>query len=166
MAYALGKAQEAMAVLASHCLTVTVETGIYKLSLIYERFGVDLGDYSQYRGGHFEGALIVPPHMRKFKSIKSISNTVFAMLTGWGAGEGTRNLQGIDCTFPISDHCDYTMLMKYVEAAEPRKIFTLHGCDGFAGHLRSRGIDAQPMKPGMEYRLAKSSHPVNIDLFE
>jgi len=159
MAYTLGKAQEAIAILASFGIDVTVERDIYRIAKIYERFGIKLGKYSMFNGGPFEGALIIPPHMKNFKNIAAINNKVLIFLSGWGIDGGAWNFHGIDRAFLISDHCDYESLVKYVEQVNPKRIFTLHGFEGFAQELRSLGYDAVTMKPGKEYNLSESIRP-------
>jgi len=167
MAYTLGKAQEAMAILSARGINFTVERSIYKIAKIYERFGVKFGDYSLFKGGYFEDVLIIPPHMRKFRNIISIPNAVFIMLTGWGKYDKNGWVHNADKTFIISDHSDYSSLIGYVQQVNPKKIYTLHGFDDFAVNLRSQGFEAEAMVPGKEYKLNGGSiHPVNIDLFD
>lgn len=167
MAYSLGKAQEAMAILSTAGMPVTVDESIYKIARIYERFGLVLGSYSRYRGQNFRGVLIIPPHMRKYKSIRSIKDKTVIMLTGWGMDNNLDGRYGADRTFIISDHCDYNSLMEYVRKVKPSRILTMHGFEQFAGDLRNRGYDALCMKTGRLYDLnVKHRIPVNLDLFE
>ena len=45
--------------------------------------------------------------------------------------------------FPLSDHADYTDLVRYVELVQPQRVLTLHGFAAeFAQDLRDRGVDA------------------------
>ncbi|MBD3170182.1 MAG: hypothetical protein GF307_11920 [candidate division Zixibacteria bacterium] len=167
MAYALGKAQEAIAILNSAGIRTTVHESVFKLARIYERFGARLGNYIKFRKGIIEGALIIPPHMRKFKNIEAIPDKVFIMLTGWGADPAISRRYGADKLFPVSDHSDFNGLMEYIRKARPGKIFTIHGFDEFASHLRKYGYDAEPMVPGKQYELApKDSTAVNLELFD
>jgi DNA ligase-1 len=39
----------------------------------------------------------------------------------------------VDAAFPLSDHADYTDLLRCVELVQPARVFTLHG---FAASLR------------------------------
>ena len=41
------------------------------------------------------------------------------------------------------DHADFGELLEYVERARPKVVYTLHGDDAFAAHLRQRGVDAR-----------------------
>src|SRR5438445_20220 len=44
---------------------------------------------------------------------------------------------------PLSDHADYTDLVRYVELVSPARVLTLHGFAGeFARDLRERGLEA------------------------
>src|SRR5205814_3140854 len=49
----------------------------------------------------------------------------------------------VDAAFPLSDHADYTDLLRYVELVQPKRVLTLHGFAAeFARDLRERGIEA------------------------
>src|SRR5205807_7376057 len=49
----------------------------------------------------------------------------------------------VDAAFPLSDHADYTDLIRYVELVKPERVLTLHGFAAeFARDLRERGIEA------------------------
>ncbi|MCP4632112.1 MAG: hypothetical protein GY855_04235 [candidate division Zixibacteria bacterium] len=165
LAYAFGKAQEAMAMLADKGIEVAVHESIYKIARIYERFGIKLCKFSKFRDSYFDGVLIIPPHVKKFKNIQSIKNKSISMLTGWGVDGEDSFHSGVDRFFIISDHCDFNSLVDYVKEAEPSKIYTVHGFDKFAEHLRNLGFDAESMESQREYRLGSTS-PENLDLFK
>ncbi|MBD3234238.1 MAG: hypothetical protein GF315_11000 [candidate division Zixibacteria bacterium] len=166
MAYSLGKAQEAIAILSNAGIRIQVEKSIYKLARIYERFGVQLGRYSKFTGADFGAALIIPPHMKNFKNIQAIPDKTLIFLTGWGAGDKIQSRFSADKVFILSDHCDYLSLMRYVEETSPRRIYTLHGFEAFAAYLRAQGYNAVAMKPGVEYQLSRPIFYNNLDLFK
>jgi DNA ligase-1 len=75
--------------------------------------------------------------------ISRIENRRTAMLTGWALDSGAVYRYQCDALFPLSDHADYTDLMRYVELVQPKRVFTVHGfASQFAQDLRRRGIEA------------------------
>jgi Cft2 family RNA processing exonuclease len=53
-----------------------------------------------------------------------------------------------DQAIPMSDHADFNELLHYVERAEPRKVYCLHGDTEFVRHLKRRGWNAVHVKSG------------------
>jgi putative mRNA 3-end processing factor len=46
----------------------------------------------------------------------------------------------------MSDHCDFNELVNLVVQSGAEKVYTIHGfVDEFAEHLRTMGINAQPL---------------------
>src|SRR5205807_4819945 len=65
------------------------------------------------------------------------------MISGWAVDPGAIYRYQVDAAFPLSDHADYTDLIRYVELVEPTRVLTLHGFAAeFARDLRERGIEA------------------------
>src|SRR5205823_8905666 len=64
-------------------------------------------------------------------------------ITGWAVDPGAIYRYQVDAAFPLSDHADYTDLIRYVELVKPERVLTLHGFAAeFARDLRERGIEA------------------------
>ena len=69
----------------------------------------------------------------------------------------------VDAAFPLSDHADYSDLVRYVDLVQPRRVLTLHGFAAeFARDLRERGIEAWALSEEnqMEFKLASTSRDV------
>jgi hypothetical protein len=65
------------------------------------------------------------------------------MVTGWAGERGAIYRYQCDAAFPLSDHADYPDLLRFVEAVQPRLVYTLHGfAREFALTLRERGVEA------------------------
>src|SRR6185312_3696884 len=61
----------------------------------------------------------------------------------WALDPGATYRYQCDAAFPLSDHADYTDLVRYVELVQPRRVLTLHGfAAAFAADLRERGVEA------------------------
>jgi Cft2 family RNA processing exonuclease len=163
MGYSLGKAQEAMRLLADAGLNLTVHGAIASISAIYERFGVDLGRYQRYlvsdfHGPHAQdleqrGVLLAPPHVARSAFVTRFKNPLRIMLSGWGLLKDAKYRYGVDHVLPLSDHADFDDLLRTVEIVQPKKVFTHHGYLEFAEHLRARGIDASLARPSPQLLL-------------
>lgn len=157
LAYSLGKAQEAAAMLAGSGIRVVQHSVVAQISSIYEKHGVALGDYeiwsaqpslfgkrstTDLRGK----AVIVPPHMKN--DIRRIPLKETVALTGW-ALRGTRDANH---GLPLSDHADYDELLRFAEMSKARTVYVTHGSARFAADLRRRGIRAEYLrrKPQMK----------------
>lgn len=144
LGYALGKAQEILATLHGAGLPVMLHGAVWKLTKIYEEFGVKFPPYLPYEAEEAGGkVLICPPSVNGSRMLTRIKGRRVAALTGWAMDAGaTRRLQ-VDAAFPLSDHADYNDLLSHVEAVAPKRVLTLHGfAQEFARDLRARGIEA------------------------
>jgi Cft2 family RNA processing exonuclease len=63
-------------------------------------------------------------------------------LTGWAVDPSLRYRSGAATSLPFSDHADFDDLVSYVEAVNPKRVFTVHGFPHLAAHLRHLGYDA------------------------
>ena len=153
LAYALGKAQEALAILGNDGIAVTVHGSIDAFARVYDEAGVALPTYERYRTT-FDGtsALIWPP----FRALPKPSNgrrMRTAVLTGWSLDRSAHVRYGAERGFPLSDHADYPALFRYVELAQPRKVLLNHGRRDFVYRLRAAGIDAEYLEPNAQLSL-------------
>ncbi|MFQ5709146.1 MAG: MBL fold metallo-hydrolase RNA specificity domain-containing protein [bacterium] len=145
--YALGKAQEAMKILGDAGHHLSVHGSIAALAKIYEQFGVDFGGWEKYNKDHLEGkVLIIPPNAVRTRMVKRLQAKKSVFLSGWAINRGTQYRYGVDAALPLSDHADFDGLLEYARRVHPRKIYTTHGPDEFAHHLRAAGFDAEPLK--------------------
>ena len=65
------------------------------------------------------------------------------MISGWAVDPNAIYRYQVDAAFPLSDHADYTDLLRYVELVQPKRVLTLHGFAAeFARDLRDRGVEA------------------------
>jgi Cft2 family RNA processing exonuclease len=165
-AYTLGKAQEVMKLLGNKGFKLRVHGSICKLASVYEEFGVKFRNYEQYNPGNLKDrVLIAPPWAKKTRMIQNIPRKRTALLTGWALDGGRKNWYGVDKLFPLSDHADYSELMEYVKAANPAKIYTVHGFREFVDHLKEAGYDAEELKTkGKGFKFNKELL-LNYDLF-
>jgi len=145
LAYSLGKAQEAMAILGNAGVPLTVHPSVDAMARVYDACGVALPPYERYDEAAFagNGALIWPPGGKALPGKLRNRRIRTAVLTGWSIDRGAFYRYGVDRAFALSDHADYPALLQYVERAQPRKVFLNHGWRDFVYRLRALGVDAE-----------------------
>ncbi len=78
--------------------------------------------------------------------LKKEFGAVLTAFSGWAVERGYGGSMGADYSFPVSDHCDYSELLKLVEDVSPEVVYTTHGfTNEFARTLRAEGFDAKPL---------------------
>lgn len=142
--YSLGKSQELLCGLHQAGLPIMLHPGVAKVASVYESLGVSLPSFEKYEPGKVGGhVLICPPNANQSSLVKKIKSRRTAAVTGWALAPGARFRYQCDEVFPLSDHAGYDDLLAYVEAIQPREVYTLHGfANEFAQTLRKRGIEA------------------------
>ena len=151
MGWRLGKAQEALYHLLTAGFRVACDESVYDIAQRYEAAGVVFpGPYRVCDGEFREGEVLLFPPGRKSREtvnlVKPERRAVrYLELTGWAAGAGVkpwgRGRPG-DASLPYSDHADFNDLVGYVEAVQPRQVYTVFGFPDLADHLRRKGYSA------------------------
>ena len=141
LAYSLGKAQELMKIVESRSQALMVYKTIAPFNQVYASFGVSM---PQTRPMDFlnmsESLVVMPPSVLKKLPRKEC---LVAMVSGWGMNDSAKYHYGVDEVIPLSDHADYPDLLKFVDAAKPKAVYTTHGYEKeFAATLRQRGYEA------------------------
>ncbi len=161
LGYSLGKAQEILCSLDGAGLTPMLHGSVYRMTRIYEQFGQSFCKYVRYSANDFAGkVLICPPSANRSRMLEKIPSKRVAMISGWAVDPNAVYRYQVDAAFPLSDHADYTDLIRYVDLVQPRRVFTLHGfAAGFARDLRERGIEAWALteENQMELELGKKA---------
>jgi Cft2 family RNA processing exonuclease len=141
LAYALGRAQELMKLLEPFDFPLALAPPIHAMVKVYEELGVRFARYEIARAGETGGRVVlVPPHLASSKLVTSAKRPVRIAATGW-ARDGAPPYPA-DKSYALSDHADFDELVRYVERARPREVYTMHGFDEFRDHLRERGFSA------------------------
>jgi len=142
LAYALGKAQELMALLSRAAIPVAAHGTVWNLCTVYREFGIPFPASRRLgRSGGRKAAVIVSRRYLKTPEVQSAAPLRVAAVTGWG--ERARGPE-IDAVFALSDHADHPALLRLVRRVGPSKVHVVHGyAREFAGELRALGIDAE-----------------------
>ena len=117
---------------------------VYRMTRIYEQFGQAFCEYERYDAQEVAGkVLICPPSANRSRMLERIRRKRVAMISGWAVDPNAVYRYQVDAAFPLSDHADYTDLLRYVELVQPKRVLTLHGFAAeFARDLRDRGVEA------------------------
>lgn len=127
LGYNLGKAQEIMHLLAPLNLPVQIHGAGYKLCSVYEKHGIDLGNYSAYDRQTCEENILVCPSSALANGFASnVSRKRIAYCSGWAANESRRTQLTVDKLIPLSDHLDFFELIEYCKKLSPRKTYITH----------------------------------------
>jgi Cft2 family RNA processing exonuclease len=144
-AYSLGKAQEIVWALLEQGLIPMLGPAAFRMTDLCAEFQPDFPkgyvkfDLTQARGH----VLVLPPGRKNKQLLESLPSKRTAVLTGWALNPSARFRYGTDAAFALSDHADYSDLLRYVELVQPRRVLTLHGyAAAFATDLRARGVEA------------------------
>jgi putative mRNA 3-end processing factor len=151
--YALGKAQRVMNMLKRQTgKTVHLHGAVYSLAKLYSDMGVDMINYATVsesaKGSSFKKDLIIaPPSAAGSPWMKRFPSCRIAFASGWMEVRGTRRRKALDRGFVLSDHADWTALVKTVEESKAKIVLTTHGNSAtLARYLREvKGIDAREL---------------------
>ncbi len=144
LGYSLGKAQEILCALGDAGLTPMLHGSVHRMTRIYEQFGQSFCKFERYNANAVAGkVLICPPSANRSRMLEKIPKKRVAMISGWAVEPNAVYRYQVDAAFPLSDHADYTDLLRYVELVRPKRVLTLHGFAAqFARDLRDRGVEA------------------------
>ncbi|MDQ6809019.1 MAG: ATP-dependent DNA ligase [Verrucomicrobiota bacterium] len=144
LGYSLGKAQEILCALGGAGLRPMLHGSVHRMTRIYEQFGQAFCEYDRYDADDVAGkVLICPPSVNRSRMLEKIPNKRVAMISGWAVDPNAIYRYQVDAAFPLTDHADYTDLLRYVDLVRPRRVLTLHGFAAeFARDLRERGVEA------------------------
>jgi DNA ligase-1 len=144
LGYSLGKAQEALALLAEHGIPAVLHPAVAEMTAVCRGIGVDLPEPRVFDGhvpaGH---VVIAPPNAARSRMMRALKAKRVAMLTGWALQPGAKFRYRVDEVIPLSDHADHPGLMECIQRVRPRRVLTVHGfAREFAAELRRKRIDA------------------------
>ena len=155
LGYSLGKAQEILCSLTGAGLRPMLHGSVHAMTQIYEQCGQSFCEYERYKGNDVAGkVLICPPSANRSRMLERIPNKRVAMISGWAVDPNAVYRYQVDAAFPLSDHADYTDLLRYVDLVQPQRVLTVHGFAAeFARDLRERGVDAWALGQGNQMEL-------------
>ncbi|MEX1121882.1 MAG: MBL fold metallo-hydrolase, partial [Balneolales bacterium] len=127
LCYNLGKAQEVMHALAPLGLPVQIHDGAITLSGIYERYGVNLGNYTTFDPKTIEKKIVITPASTLENGmVQNIRRKKTAYVSGWATRESCRVQLNVDALIPLSDHIDFFNLIHLCEELNPKHVYIMH----------------------------------------
>src|SRR5437773_12473772 len=139
---------------------------VYAMTRIYEQFGQSFCQFERYNPNATAGkVLICPPSVNGSRMLANIARKRVAMISGWAMDPNAIYRYQVDAAFPLSDHADYSDLVRYVDLVQPRRVLTLHGFAAeFARDLRDRGMEAWALTEENQLELALPKKAVVTDM--
>ncbi|MEM9006313.1 MAG: ligase-associated DNA damage response exonuclease [Cyanobacteria bacterium P01_F01_bin.86] len=152
--YAFGKAQRVLSELRRYTdQTVYVHGAIATLNEIYEAQNIALlptvSTSDLERSYKYAGDLILaPPSGHRSTWMKRFKSPQTAFASGWMAVRGARRRRGYERGFVLSDHADWSSLIRTIQATGARQVYVTHGQnDVLSRYLREVcGIQAEPLE--------------------
>ncbi len=151
-AYALGKAQRLLSMLASSGIEVHVHGAIAAMNEVYRASGVPLPEAPKVieaDRARLKGALVLAPlSARGTPFMRRFTDPVEVLASGWMRVRGDRRRRALDHGLVLSDHADWPALLCTVAEVGAQRVLVTHGHTvPFARYLREiSGLDAQPLE--------------------
>jgi Cft2 family RNA processing exonuclease len=152
-AYAMGKAQELVAILNEVGITPVVSNKIARISEVYNASGIKLDYISAAErvsndmravGSNFVLITEKPTSMVAASLSNRYNRRVF---TGVATGFAKRFVFDTDVQFALSDHADFYQSLDYIKACGAKKVLTYgKTAEIFAESLKREKIDAHPFE--------------------
>ena len=153
--YALGRAQELLAILAdSPREGVYVTDAVARLNEVIEA-ALDVSFDARRYGSDVDlepgDALVLPMGSARLSWIQSLvesTDAVTAGFSGWALDRSFVYRRGVDRGFVLSDHCDFGELVEVVRTVDPERVYTQHGfAEELATHLTAEhGYETRALK--------------------
>jgi DNA ligase-1 len=153
LAYGFGKAQEAVLALTEAGIPTVLHGGAWKLLPEFEAAGHAFPLSRAYETGPARPgeALVAPPSCARTPVVRNVKRRRIVYLSGWAIREASRADFDADVLLPMSDHADFSELLRHVADVAPERVVTMHGyARDFARILLSRGVPAEALPSARE----------------
>lgn len=157
-AYALGKAQRLLALLAARedlPGPVLAHGAVRVLVEAYREAGVALPEAPAIDAvddaTRARSLILAPPSARGSPWMRRFPRATTALASGWMRVRGDRRRRAIDLGLVVSDHADWPALESIVRDSGASRVLVTHGmADTFARHLRAQGLEADVLGTAYE----------------
>ena len=153
--YAFGKAQRVLAELNALGINdeVLLHGAVETVTRHYREAGIKMAKTRPVseleRKNPLRGRLIIaPPSAYRSSWMKRFKEPQTAFASGWMAVKGAKRRGGYERGFVLSDHADWSGLIKTIKESEAKQVYVTHGQeDVISRYLREvEGIKADPLK--------------------
>ncbi len=146
-AYTFGKTQEIAKLISDNTnLAIGMTNKALEITDIYNRNNLKIKNCFKVNGNINDlDVLILPPFTITKNFLDAISTTSKKMIA-LASVSGQKTSKGEN--FVISDHCDISGLLKYIQESNAKEVYTYHGQDKELAELvkKKLGLDAKPLK--------------------
>jgi len=151
-AYSLGKAQRILSSVNEQIGTIFTHGAVENINTAYRDSFIKLPE-TTYVGTvsnnkDFEGSLVIaPPSAQHVNWLKRFGHYSTAFASGWMLARAGRRRRGLDRGFVLSDHADWTGLLKAIKATEAERVLVTHGyTNQLSRWLNENGVNAEPLE--------------------
>lgn len=147
-AYAIGKSQRLLAGLDASIGKISTHGAIEKGIAAYRNSGIRLPETTyvgsvtgkQDWSGHM---VIAVPSANGTSWMRRFGSMTTAMVSGWMAVRGARRRRAVDRGFALSDHVDWTELLRAVSESQAEHLWVTHGyAAAVARYFQEKGLNA------------------------
>jgi putative mRNA 3-end processing factor len=149
LAYSLGKAQRALAMLEPEIGPILLHGAVYAMTEAYRAAGVALPPAmhanAENAKTHKGRALVIaPPGAEAGPWIRKFHPESVAAASGWMRVRGHRRRKAVDRGFVLSDHVDWPNLLRVISETGAEHVIATHGYTGpLVRYLRESGKSAE-----------------------
>lgn len=151
--YGLGKCQRLIALLrhAGYDRTIHLHGALAPLCALYEELGIALGPLARVapdggRAGLPGEIVLAPPSALADRWSRRFTDPVTAFASGWMAIRGRARQRGVELPLVVSDHADWTGLVRTALETGAGEVWVTHGRDDALVHeLGKHGVAARAL---------------------
>lgn len=164
-AYALGKAQRLLAGMRGVDRPIGVHGAVLPYLPAYAAAGVELPEVVHANAESAEvlrgqGLVVAPPSAFGTSWSRRFGELSSGFASGWMRMRGPRRRRGFETGFVLSDHADWSGLLRTIEATGAERVRVTHGyVEPLVHALSERGLDAQPLAAPYGAEEAEAQEP-------
>lgn len=149
--YPMGKAQEIIKILNEIGIKPAVNRKISAISKVYNKYGQNLDYGSIYEGDEdlFDGDFVGIIGTRSLKKVKHMLSYLHhkPVYTAETTGFSKVFSLSVEKQFELSDHSDFKQALRYIDSADPKKIYTYgENSHIFSANLKKLGYNSEPFQ--------------------
>lgn len=142
----VGKAQDIIKTIGDMGYKLSLEKSIYKFTQIYEKFGINLGDYSQLKPSEdYRRVVMIPTSEMSSDEVAHLKKKKVAIVAESTEVEkpAIKSKYNADVVITLSNHADFNDLIEFVDLVNPEIVYLVEeNANQFAHVLNDRGYEA------------------------
>jgi putative mRNA 3-end processing factor len=160
--YALGKAQRILKGIDATIGPIFVHGAVQRLSNDYRQAGIilpetQLASLAPKNTDWSKSLVVAPPSAAGTSWMRRFGEYSSAFVSGWMNVRGMRRRRNVDRGFVLSDHADWTALLKATTESQAQRVLVTHGyIPMLVRFLREQGVDASGLSTRFEGEQAET----------